>query len=128
MFLLSVFLLFMKFYKTLLALQPQWWERDSNRKRLSEKDSNTGTSCEYCKIFKNTFFYRTPSVAASETTFSLCWNLALLIEFSVKFVLWIILDFPFYLKFTFADYVPSKCHDSIMKWYHFDVIFRTIVQ
>ena len=24
-------------------------------------------SCEYCEIFKNTFFYRTPPVAASET-------------------------------------------------------------
>ena len=23
-------------------------------------------SCEFCKIFKNTVFYRTPSVAASE--------------------------------------------------------------
>ena len=23
-------------------------------------------SCEYCKIFKNTLFYRTPQVAASE--------------------------------------------------------------
>ena len=29
-------------------------------------------SCEYCKLFKNSFFYRTPLVAASRTeTFSL---------------------------------------------------------
>ena len=25
-------------------------------------------SCEFCKIFKSTFFYRTPTVAASEST------------------------------------------------------------
>ena len=28
-------------------------------------DSNTGFFCEYCKIFKNSFFYRTPLVTAS---------------------------------------------------------------
>ena len=27
-------------------------------------------SCEFCEIFKNTFFYRTPSVAASAKTYS----------------------------------------------------------
>ena len=26
-------------------------------------------SCEFCKISKNTFFYRTPLVAASKTTY-----------------------------------------------------------
>ena len=31
------------------------------KKRLRE------FSCEFCEIFKNTFFYRTPPVAASET-------------------------------------------------------------
>ena len=34
-------------------------------------------SCEYCEIFKNTFFYRTPSVAASASKCSveISWNL-----------------------------------------------------
>ena len=32
----------------------------------SNKDSNTGVPCETCEIFKNTFFNRTPPVAASE--------------------------------------------------------------
>ena len=27
-------------------------------------------SCEFCEIFKNTFFYRTPPVAASDITLS----------------------------------------------------------
>ena len=31
-----------------------------------KKDSGTGFSCEFCEIFKNIFFYRTPPVAASE--------------------------------------------------------------
>ena len=40
---------------------------------LLKGDFNTGVSCEYCEIFKNSFFYRTPLVAASgiETFFSL---------------------------------------------------------
>ena len=34
---------------------------------LLKKDSNTGVACEYCeKIFKNSFFYRTPLETASE--------------------------------------------------------------
>ena len=32
---------------------------------LLKRDSNTGVSCELCKIFNNTFCYRTPPVAAS---------------------------------------------------------------
>ena len=32
---------------------------------LLKGDFNTGVSCEYCEIFKNSFFYRTPLVAAS---------------------------------------------------------------
>ena len=31
-----------------------------------ERDSGTGVSCEFCEISKNTFFFRTPLVAASE--------------------------------------------------------------
>ena len=30
-------------------------------------DSNTGVSCGYCKNFKNSFFYRTSLVAASDS-------------------------------------------------------------
>ena len=33
---------------------------------LLKRDSNTGDFCKICEIFKNTFFYRTPPVAASE--------------------------------------------------------------
>ena len=33
---------------------------------LLKKDSNTGVACEYCEIFKNSFFYRTLLEAASE--------------------------------------------------------------
>ena len=35
---------------------------------LLKRDSNTCFSCEHCKIFKNTFFYRTPLVAASDVS------------------------------------------------------------
>ena len=34
-------------------------------KGLYYRDSNTGASCEICETFKKTFFYGTPSVAAS---------------------------------------------------------------
>ena len=30
-----------------------------------KRDSGTGVSCEFCKIFKNSFLYRTPLVAVS---------------------------------------------------------------
>ena len=30
---------------------------------ILKRDSNTGISCEYCEIFKNSFLYRTPAVA-----------------------------------------------------------------
>ena len=33
---------------------------------LLKTESDTDVSSEYCKIFKNSFFYRTPLVAASE--------------------------------------------------------------
>ena len=32
-----------------------------------KRDSNTGVSCRCCEIFKNSFFYRKPVVAASES-------------------------------------------------------------
>ena len=32
---------------------------------LLKRDSNTSVSCEFSQIFENTFFYRTPPVAAS---------------------------------------------------------------
>ena len=32
-----------------------------------KRDSNTGVSCAYCEIFKNSFFYRNPLVAAPES-------------------------------------------------------------
>ena len=32
-----------------------------------KRDSNTGVSCGYCEIFKNSFFYRKPVVAASDS-------------------------------------------------------------
>ena len=32
---------------------------------FKKKDSGTGISCEFCAIFKNTFFHRTPPAAAS---------------------------------------------------------------
>ena len=38
---------------------------------LFKKDSSTGAFCEFCKISKNTFSYRTPPVAASDS-FSIC--------------------------------------------------------
>ena len=33
---------------------------------LLKRDSITGVSCEYSKIFKNSFLYRTPPMAASK--------------------------------------------------------------
>ena len=63
---------------------------------LLKRDSNTGVFlCEICEIFKNTFFYRTPPVAASvkdciifltssrET--SLNWNFFCILYFSLIF-------------------------------------------
>ena len=32
-----------------------------------KRDSNTGVSCGYCKIFKNSFFYRTHPVHAPDS-------------------------------------------------------------
>ena len=32
---------------------------------LLKRDSNTGAFCEYCEIYKNDFFYRTPPAVAS---------------------------------------------------------------
>ena len=31
------------------------------------RDSNSGVSCGYCKMIKNTFFHRTPPVAPSDS-------------------------------------------------------------
>ena len=39
---------------------------------LSKRDSNTGVSCEYCKISKNNVFYRTPLMAPSELKSNIC--------------------------------------------------------
>ena len=36
---------------------------------LLKKDPNTGVFCEICEILKNTFFYRTPLLAASYSIF-----------------------------------------------------------
>ena len=33
-----------------------------------QRDPSTGVSCEFCKISKNTFSYRTPQVAASSSS------------------------------------------------------------
>ena len=41
---------------------------------LIKNSSGAGVSCEYCKMFQNTFFYRTPSVAASFILKSLDFN------------------------------------------------------
>ena len=42
---------------------------------IKNKDFSTGSSCEFCEIPKNTFFYRTPPVAASvmKNSSSLFW-------------------------------------------------------
>ena len=32
-----------------------------------KRDSNTGVSCGYCELFKNTFFYRKSLEAASDS-------------------------------------------------------------
>ena len=38
--------------------------------QLYQKETPTqGFSCDFCEIFKNTFFYRTPPVAPSEISF-----------------------------------------------------------
>ena len=42
---------------------------------LLKRDSNKSFSCESCKIFKNTFFYRTRQVASSR---NISWTLSLL--------------------------------------------------
>ena len=65
---------------------------------LSKKNSSTGASCEYCKILKSMFFYRTPLVAASEymknrinicskqylNTCSNPWTLVVLVSFNTE--------------------------------------------
>ena len=38
---------------------------DKETPALFKRDSTQVFSCEYCEILKNTFFYRTPLVAAS---------------------------------------------------------------
>ena len=53
------------------------WEYEKNRGRKVQKQSSRGVikkealaevfSCDYCEIFRNIFFYRTPPVAASES-------------------------------------------------------------
>ena len=35
-----------------------------------KRNFSTGVSCEFCEISKNTFFYKTPLVAASESPLS----------------------------------------------------------
>ena len=42
----------------LFLIKLQVWRPET----LLTKDSNTGFSCEYCEIFKNSFLYRTPPV------------------------------------------------------------------
>ena len=50
----------------------QCWSISWKATTLLKRDSNTVFSamfsCEICKIFRNTFFYRTPPVTASEQT------------------------------------------------------------
>ena len=41
--------------------------RALRRATFFKRDSNTGASCGDCEIFKNSFFYRTPPVAASDS-------------------------------------------------------------
>ena len=47
---------------------------------IKKEDSGTGVSCEFCEIYKNTFYYRTPLVAASGVLI----NFAILEPFSNK--------------------------------------------
>ena len=47
---------------TLFSVKFQTWRPVT----LLKTDSGTDVSSEYCRIFKNSFFYRTPLVAASE--------------------------------------------------------------
>ena len=37
----------------------------------AKRDSNTGVSCKFCEVFKNTFFCRTPPMAVANVTFVL---------------------------------------------------------
>ena len=45
--------------RSLFLIKLQCWRPAT----LLKRDSTQVFSCEYCKIFKNTFFYRTPLVA-----------------------------------------------------------------
>ena len=40
-------------------------KQDSDKKEKKKEILAQVFSCEFCEIFKNTFFYRTPPVAAS---------------------------------------------------------------
>ena len=40
-------------------------KRCSEKQLYQKRDTGTGVSCEFCEICKNTFFDRTPPVAAS---------------------------------------------------------------
>ena len=42
---------------------------------LFEKVAGLQLSCEYCEIFKNSFFHKTPPVAASEKFINLPGNI-----------------------------------------------------
>ena len=35
--------------------------------KFLKRDSNTGVSCGYCELFKNSFFYRKPPEATSDS-------------------------------------------------------------
>ena len=47
-------------FESLLLIKLQSWRSAT----LWRRDSTTGSSCEYCGIFDNSFFYRTPPMAA----------------------------------------------------------------
>ena len=49
-----------------------------------KRDSSTGVDCEFCKISKNTFPYRTPLIAASESCISISIQIVRLIQVSSK--------------------------------------------
>ena len=59
-------------------------------------------SCEFCKIFKNTFFYRTPPVAASNETSSRDSEKVNLFYLKFKTFMLIIYKLNKYLKSVFT--------------------------
>ena len=78
-----------------------------------KSDSNTGVSCGYYELFKNSLFYRKPPEAASESPTTVQWSQlgcflfdfapSCAIELDNFFLAWVILSSVFNFRICFGE-------------------------